>query len=358
MTDFGVNQGLVEEMFLLWAANPASVDDAWRRYFDGLDPSDWPQLTSAGSIAAPPEAVPPPSNGNGGGMIPAGASAPRMPSGLFKLPPTSETVPFVDRRGGERRTSFAPSGEVMAATQLQARLSALVNAYRVRGHLFANLDPLARSPKEAKELFLSRYGLDHVEPDTVFSSGDLAGPPQATLAEILERLNDTYTRSIGVEYTFLEDSEARSWLQDQMESTCNRLELSREEQVPHPHEAHGRRDLRAIPPHQVHRREALLGRGRRKRHPDARSPGRARRTAGGRRDRSRYGSPRSTERDGQLHGDERPRHLRGVRRRRSRAEPRRWRREVPPRVLARSSHRRGKKTCTSRSRSTRATSSS
>ncbi len=233
MTDFGVNQGLVEEMFLLWAANPASVDDVWRRYFDGLDPTEWPQLTSAGSIAAPPEAVPPPSNGNGNGhgMIPAGSTGAHVPSGLFKLPPTSENLPFVDRRSGDRRTSFAPSGEVMAATELQARLSALTNAYRVRGHLFANLDPLQRSPKEAKELFLERYGLDHVEPDTVFSTGDLAGPSQATLAEIIQRLNDTYTRSIGVEYTFLEDSEARGWLQHQMESTCNRLELSRDEQV-------------------------------------------------------------------------------------------------------------------------------
>ena len=36
MSDFGVNQGLVEEMFFRWAANPSSVDDAWRLFFDGL----------------------------------------------------------------------------------------------------------------------------------------------------------------------------------------------------------------------------------------------------------------------------------------------------------------------------------
>ena len=60
--DFGVNQGLVEEMFLRWAGNPQSVDVAWRRYFEGMDPTEWPQLTSAGGIPAPPEHVP---GGNG-----------------------------------------------------------------------------------------------------------------------------------------------------------------------------------------------------------------------------------------------------------------------------------------------------
>ena len=51
--DFGVNQGLVEEQFIRWAENPASVDEAWRDYFDSLPPEQWPQLTSAGSIIAP-----------------------------------------------------------------------------------------------------------------------------------------------------------------------------------------------------------------------------------------------------------------------------------------------------------------
>ena len=55
MSDFGVNQGLVEEMFLAWMSNPTAVDRAWRDYFDRLPQADWPQLTSAGTLAAPPE---------------------------------------------------------------------------------------------------------------------------------------------------------------------------------------------------------------------------------------------------------------------------------------------------------------
>ena len=237
--DFGVNQGLVEEMFLRWAGNPQSVDVAWRRYFEGMDPTEWPQLTSAGGIPAPPEHVPGGngSNGQGGNgagayaPIPSGVGGPAEPSGLFKLPPTAENLPFVERRT-KPRASFPPSEEVMAATELQARVAALTNAYRVRGHLYADLDPLGLGDKpEPEELFLERYGLANVDMDTVFSAGDLAGPPTAPLRDIIDRLSDTYTRTIGVEFTFLEDREARTWLQQQMEETGNRVDLTRDEQM-------------------------------------------------------------------------------------------------------------------------------
>ncbi len=211
--DFGVNQGLVEEMFLAWAANPSSVDPAWRRYFDGLPESDWPQLTSAGSIASPAPA----SNGhsNGGPVTSSPAvSRGRFPSGLFRLPPEAENVPTAT-----------------AASELQARVAALMNAYRVRGHIFAHLDPLGRREHQGSAPFVEQYGLADVDPSTVFASGDLAGPSELTLAEILDRLQETYTRSIGAEFTFLEDPEARTWLQESMESTCNRLDLTRDAKI-------------------------------------------------------------------------------------------------------------------------------
>ena len=72
--DFGVNQGLVEEQFLKWAANPGAVDPAWRRYFDALPESDWPRLTSAGTVAA----VAPSGDGDGNGhgtASPTGSNA-------------------------------------------------------------------------------------------------------------------------------------------------------------------------------------------------------------------------------------------------------------------------------------------
>jgi 2-oxoglutarate dehydrogenase E1 component len=121
---------------------------------------------------------------------------------------------------------------VLAANELQARLSALINAYRVRGHLFANLDPLGlhRGPPK-DEFVLQRYGLAHVDPDTIFATGNLAGPATEPLRSVLERLKDTYARTIGVEFTFLENQEARDWLRERMELTGNHIDLSREQQL-------------------------------------------------------------------------------------------------------------------------------
>ncbi len=237
-TDFGVNQALVEEKFLKWVENPSAVSEPWRKYFDGLPESEWPQLTSSGTIMSPlatgaevrspaPARMQEISNGpstNGGGASPS----------VF-LPPTAETVPFMRHDStepdSEGRLSFPPSSDLLAATELQARLSALINAYRVRGHLFAQLDPLGLTEPPPDEFFLERYGLENVDPTTVFSSGDLAGPPTQTFQEIISRLKDTYARSIGVEFTFLEDRESRDWLQAQMESSRNHIGLSHDEQV-------------------------------------------------------------------------------------------------------------------------------
>ena len=235
--DFGVNQGLVEEQFLKWVDNPLAVGEAWRAYFESLTPADWPQITSAGTILAPITAsgmlspAPLPSDGNGGGAAPT-AEFDRdggIRDSVF-LPPTAETTlaPLVP----EERTSFPPSTEVLAANELQARLSALINAYRVRGHLFADLDPLGlHQPPPNDEFVLKRYGLAHVDPDTIFSTGNLAGPATEPLRSVLERLKDTYARTIGVEFTFLEDREARDWLRERMEITGNHIDLSREQQI-------------------------------------------------------------------------------------------------------------------------------
>ncbi|MFW5877105.1 MAG: 2-oxoglutarate dehydrogenase E1 component [Myxococcota bacterium] len=241
--DFGVNQALVEELFLKWAENPASVDDAWRSYFDRLPMAEWPRITSAGAIAAPPEAVPAAGgggasrererDGNGNGRAAGRVEFREATAGALmpSLPPTAEVLPFIDRRTTDRRASFSPTREVLAANELQGRVSALVNAYRVRGHLFADLDPLGLQDKAPDELFLERYGLAEVDEDTVFATGDLAGPPTLPLREIVRRLRETYSRTIGVEFTFLEDPEARRWLQRTMESTCNHIDLSADQQL-------------------------------------------------------------------------------------------------------------------------------
>ena len=238
--DFGVNQSLVEELYLRWCGNPAAVSETWRRYFDTLAPEELPQLTSPGTIPAPLAAVPaaaavaPPRPSPSATPLPALPAA--EPVALSRdpvpPPPRTELGPAPERAIRRKpSSSFHASSDVLAATELQGRVSALVNAFRVRGHLYASLDPLAQSQRPADELMLERYGLDKVGPDTPFSTGDMAGPATLPLHELVRRLRETYCRHIGAEFTYLEDRDQRVWLQERMESTCNRLDLSEAEQI-------------------------------------------------------------------------------------------------------------------------------
>jgi 2-oxoglutarate dehydrogenase E1 component len=205
--DFGVNQALVEELHLRYRENPAAVPEAWRRYFD--------RLTREGDA-----------EGNGAAREPVRAApatahaAPLHPtktaSGVFALPPTAEVVlPFGTMAPG------AANADTQAAVELQARVSAMVNAYRVRGHLFAHLDPLDLAESPPFDLSLETFHLADVHPETVFAYGNHMLP----LREIVRRLQDTYCRTIGVEFTFIEDPEERRWLQHRMEDSCNHVDL-------------------------------------------------------------------------------------------------------------------------------------
>lgn len=194
--DFGVNQGLIEELYLKYRENPASVSERWRTYFDSLDEEPLPpRRTANGTLLAPTSA----------GSFPT---------------PTALGIPAGDKR------SFAPGPETRTATELQSRVSAMVNAYRVRGHLFADLDPLGLQQKPPVELGLDAFGLDDVDPTTPFAAMAQTLP----LAEIERRLRETYCRTIGVEVTQIEDTEERDWLQTRMESSLNRVDLEADEE--------------------------------------------------------------------------------------------------------------------------------
>ena len=118
------------------------------------------------------------------------------------------------------------------AIRKQAQVLQLIRAYRVRGHLWAHLDPLGTPPVSHEELELSHYGLSVWDLDREFISGDLAGEGGVKpLREILDILRDTYCRHIGVEFMQITDPEVRRWLLGQMESTRNHMPIPPETQM-------------------------------------------------------------------------------------------------------------------------------
>ena len=106
----------------------------------------------------------------------------------------------------------------------QARVLELIRAYRVRGHLVADVDPLDQGHAPLPELDPGSYGLTLWDLDREFFTNGLSSQDRATLREILEVLQDTYCGPVGVEYMFIQETDRRTWLQERMESTRNRFE--------------------------------------------------------------------------------------------------------------------------------------
>ncbi|HEX2121655.1 MAG TPA: multifunctional oxoglutarate decarboxylase/oxoglutarate dehydrogenase thiamine pyrophosphate-binding subunit/dihydrolipoyllysine-residue succinyltransferase subunit, partial [Thermoanaerobaculia bacterium] len=101
----------------------------------------------------------------------------------------------------------------------------LINAYRVRGHLLADLDPLDYKIAKYPELDPQFYGFTLWDLDRDFVCGGLCGKQTAKLRDILDTLRETYCGKIGPEYMHMQETVQKRWLQDRMEPTRNKQAL-------------------------------------------------------------------------------------------------------------------------------------
>jgi len=168
------NLDFVEELYQRYLADPATVEPGWRGYFAG-----WPNPAPAG--ARP--------NGQ-----PAGQAAAQASDGTDSA--------------------------------FQLRVDRLVQAYRERGHLQADLDPLDPGRAAHEHLGLADAGLSEADLDRQVAIA--AG--STTLRDLAAGLRETYCRKVGVELAHLHDDDLRRWLEDRMERTHNRIRLAPEVQ--------------------------------------------------------------------------------------------------------------------------------
>lgn len=103
------------------------------------------------------------------------------------------------------------------AVSKTARVQELINAYRVRGHKMADIDPLQYVQRSHPDLEIETHGLTLWDLDREFVTGGFGNKRQALLRNILGVLRDSYCRTIGVEYMHIEDPEQRRWMQEQVE---------------------------------------------------------------------------------------------------------------------------------------------
>ncbi len=227
----------VETLYADYLRDADSVSPDWRHYFNELSRGNddgGNRINSSGNGRRA-------GNGNGVKLGPTFQpasmfAAPRLvepeppaaqPAALGNgapaaQPPTSATatVPLAE----------SAVQEALHMAVLQDRVDQLVRAYRVRGHLVARLDPLGLPRPELPELDPRTYDFTDTDLDRSFSTDTIEGPQVMTLRRVIDRLRNTYCRSIGVQFMHIDDLKVCQWLQVRMEGCENRLTLARREQ--------------------------------------------------------------------------------------------------------------------------------
>ena len=125
-------------------------------------------------------------------------------------------IPYEPVRWSRDRATLG-AGTTDGVTQKNSRVLQLINMYRVRGHLIADLNPLAREPRHHPELDPANYSLGVWDLDRTFLTGGLGGREHATLREILDILRGSYCETVGVEYMHIQEPDEKRWIQDRVE---------------------------------------------------------------------------------------------------------------------------------------------
>jgi 2-oxoglutarate dehydrogenase E1 component len=173
-----VDSAWLDDLYQQYQKDPASVETGWARFFEGFD---------------------------------------------FAKSLDGEAEGF----SGQEGSRPAPGGN--ERFEKEFRVLELINAYRTRGHLFTDTNPVRERRKYTPTLELQNFKLSEADLDTVFSAGNEVGVGPSKLRDIVALLEQTYCASIGVEFKYIRNPEKFKWLQERMESTRNSPSFSLDE---------------------------------------------------------------------------------------------------------------------------------
>ncbi|MDE3210872.1 MAG: 2-oxoglutarate dehydrogenase E1 component, partial [Pseudomonadota bacterium] len=183
----GGNADYVESLYDAWLADSASVPPEWAAYFETFKGRESGDVSHLGAIARIEAAQK--QRHNGAAAVPMSDEYARKQAGVLRL----------------------------------------LTAYRSRGHLAANLDPLGLAEKmPAPDLGLPFHGLGDADLDTEFDTGNYAGGGQRLkLRELLARLQKTYASTIGAEFMHISNHEQRNWIYSRLEQAAGQSGLDK-----------------------------------------------------------------------------------------------------------------------------------
>jgi 2-oxoglutarate dehydrogenase E1 component len=212
---YGGNAAYVEQLHAAYEQNPDSVDSEWQEFFGQLNDS----ATDVEKNARGPSWAKPnwPIEANG-----------ELVSALDGNWANIETS-LGDKIKAKAKTADVSHEQVQRATRDSVRALMMIRAYRMRGHLHANLDPLGLEPRpDHVELHPSSYGFSESDWDRKVFIDHVLGLEFATINEMLALLRRTYCATIGFEFMHISDPAAKAWIQQRIEGPDKEIAFTRE----------------------------------------------------------------------------------------------------------------------------------
>ncbi len=210
---YGGNASYIDGLYADWENDPQSVDPAWRDFFSALkDDADtvrknargaswkaknWPQVANGELVSA--------LDGNWG-----------------------EVEKHFEKKARARASEGQSEDDVLRATRNSVRAIMMIRAFRMRGHLHADLDPLgiAKPLEDYNELSPEAYGFTEADYDRPIFIDNVLGLETATIREMLGILQRTYCSTMGVEFMHISNPEEKGWIQERIEGPDKTIEFT------------------------------------------------------------------------------------------------------------------------------------
>ena len=186
-SQLGANGAYIEDLYEQYLVAPDSVGPKWKQYFDALKGRE------AGDV------------------------------------PHSAVIEHIAEAGRQAARGVVATG---SGDERERAVGKLITAYRSRGHLAADLDPLGMAPKpEAPDLGLAFHRLSDADLGTEFSTGGVGGRERMKLGDLLALLKATYAGSVGAEFMHITDAEQRRWMYERLETAAGHYGRGKEQKA-------------------------------------------------------------------------------------------------------------------------------
>ena len=218
---YGANAAYIEDLYARYQENPSSVDAEWQAFFAALKDDGAAVAKSAKGASWKRPNWPIAANGE-------------LVSALDGNWGQVEKI-VADKIKGKAEVLQAKGApglsdaDIQRATRDSVRALMMIRAYRMRGHLHAQLDPLEIEPlKDHEELHPSSYGFTEADWDRKIFIDNVLGLEHATIREMLAILKRTYCSTIGYEFMHISNPAEKAWIQERIEGPDKEIAFTRE----------------------------------------------------------------------------------------------------------------------------------